>query len=97
MENHRWKHVVLVYLYFVIDCPIHNLLYDEKNAFLFNTKYDFKDQFNLFINLTDNQKKNMIKNAYMNSQKYDQKNIFENVVTFLENTQSNSLKKYKRK
>jgi 1,2-diacylglycerol 3-alpha-glucosyltransferase len=80
---------------FCIDCPIHNLLYDEKNAFLFNTKYDFKDQFNLFINLTDNQKKNMIKNAYMNSQKYDQKNIFENVVTFLENTQSNSLKSIK--
>ena len=71
---------------FCIQCPINNLLYNENNAFLFNSKSDFITQLLLFIQLNTIQKEKVITKGFINATQYDQEEIFKKWVVFINKT-----------
>lgn len=71
---------------FCIKCPINETLYNENNAFLFNTKQDFLNQLIVFHSLNQKQKENIIKKGYELAKSYDQKIVYKNLLMFLKNT-----------
>lgn len=73
---------------FVIKCNIHNILYNDKNSFLFENVKDFKNQLIFFFKLSQKQKEKIIKNGYLNAEKYDQNIVFKNLYNFILNTES---------
>lgn len=75
---------------FVLKCEIHNLLYNDDNAFIFENVTDFKNQLTLFFKLNKTQKELIINNGYSNAKKYDQKIIFKNLKDFILNINENS-------
>ena len=70
---------------FVIECDIHNLLYNDNNSFTYGTIQEFKNELIFFFKLTKKQKENVIYNGYHNSKQYDQNEIFQNLQDFLIN------------
>ena len=70
---------------FVIECDIHNLLYNDNNSFTYGTIQEFKNELIFFFKLTKKQKENVIYNGYNNSKQYDQNEIFQNLQDFLIN------------
>lgn len=75
---------------FVLKCEIHDLLYNDDNAFIFENVTDFKNQLTLFFKLNKTQKELIINNGYSNAKKYDQKIIFNNLKDFILNINENS-------
>jgi len=58
-------------------------MYNDKNAFIYETKFDFMNNLLYFLNLSTAKKSQFIHNSLNNIQKYDQKNIFKKWEQFL--------------
>lgn len=71
---------------FIKKCEIHDLLYNENNAFIFEDVNDFIFQFILFFKLKDEQKESILNNGFHNAEKYNQKHIFNELLTFINQT-----------
>jgi len=62
-----------------------SLYIHRKNAFLFDTPFDFLENFKYFINLNALEKNNLIMNSINNVKKYEQIKIFDDWIYFLIN------------
>jgi hypothetical protein len=58
-------------------------MYSDKNAFIYETKFDFINNLMYFLNLSNHKKTEFIKNSLNNINKYDQKIIFHEWEQFL--------------
>jgi glycosyltransferase involved in cell wall biosynthesis len=71
---------------FLKKCDVNELLYiNKKNAFIFDNKKDFIDQFSYFLDMNKLEKEIFISNSIENIKKYDQNIIFEDWIYFLMN------------
>lgn len=71
---------------FLKKCEVNELLYiNKKNAFIFDNKKDFIDQFSYFLDMNKLEKEIFISNSIENIKKYDQNMIFEDWIYFLMN------------
>ena len=73
---------------FIIKCDIHEILYNENNAFIFNDVNDFMKEIMLFFKLKNKYIEKVINNAFQNACNYDQKVIFEKLKNFILNLQN---------
>jgi len=58
-------------------------MYNDKNAFIYETTFDFINNLMFFLNLSNHKKTEFIKNSLNNINKYDQKKIFKEWEQFL--------------
>lgn len=68
---------------FIVECDIHNLLYNENNSFIYENTQEFRNELILFFKLNKKQKDKLINNGYYNAKQYDQNEIFKNLQEFL--------------
>ena len=58
-------------------------MYTDKNAFIYETTFDFINNLMYFLNLSNHKKTEFIENSLNNINKYDQKIIFHEWEQFL--------------